>query len=55
MDSISEINITLVNNIKDLDVVMSMYNLIKYSENYSKISGRSWQYQMNQKIMNHRF
>ena len=23
---------------------MSMYNLIKYSDNYSKTSGRSWQY-----------
>ena len=23
---------------------MSMYNLIEYSDNYSKISGRLWQY-----------
>ena len=37
-DCISEINN------KDIDVVMPMYNLIEYSENYSKISGCLWQY-----------
>ena len=36
---ITEINNTQVDNAKDLDVVMSMYNLIGYSDNYSKISG----------------
>ena len=29
---------------KDIDVVISMYNLIKYSNNYSKTSGILWQY-----------
>ena len=38
-DYISEINNTLINNVKEIDVVMSMYNLIEYSDNYSKVSG----------------
>ena len=41
---ISEINNTQVDNTKDLDVVMPMYNLIEYSDNYSKTSGSLWQY-----------
>ena len=41
---ISEINNTQVDNAKDLDIVMLMYNLIEYSDNYSKTSGRWWQY-----------
>ena len=35
----SEINNTQVDNIKDLDIVMQMYDLIEYSANYSKSSG----------------
>ena len=41
---ISEINNTQIENAKDLDVVMPMYNLIEYSENYSKTSGTLYQY-----------
>ena len=38
-----------INNIKidyclDTDIVMSMYNLIEYSDNYAKASGSLWQY-----------
>ena len=40
---ISEIN-TQVNNAKDIDIVMPMYNLIEYSDNYAKTSGSLWQY-----------
>ena len=29
---------------KDLDVVRPMYNLIEYTDNYSKTSGSLWQY-----------
>ena len=29
-----------VDDSKDIDVVMPMYNLIEFSDNYSKISGR---------------
>ena len=43
-DCISKINNTQVGNAKDIDIVMSMYNLIEYSDNYSKISGSLWQY-----------
>ena len=38
-DCISEINNTQVDNAKDIDVVMPMYNLVEYSDNYSKTSG----------------
>ena len=41
---ISEINNTQVDNAKDLDIVMPMYNLIEYSDDYSKTSGSLWQY-----------
>ena len=43
-DCIREINNTQVNNSKDIDVVMLMYNLIEYSNNYSKASVSLWQY-----------
>ena len=33
---ISRINNTLIDNAEDLDVVMSMYNLLEYNKNYSK-------------------
>ena len=36
---ISEINNTQMDHAKDIDVVIPMYNLIKYSNNYSKTSG----------------
>ena len=32
---ISEINNTQIDNAKDIDTVMLMYNLIEYSDNYS--------------------
>ena len=38
-DCISEINSAQIDNAKDIDVVMPMYNLIEYSDNYSKTSG----------------
>ena len=41
---ISEINNTQVDNAKDIDIVMPMYNLIEQSDNYSKKSGNLWQY-----------
>ena len=33
---ISEINNTQIGNAKDIDIVMPMYNLIEYSDNYAK-------------------
>ena len=41
---ISEINSTQVDNAKDIDIVMPMYNLIEYNDNYAKTSGSLWQY-----------
>ena len=41
---ISEINNTQVDNAKVIDIVMPMYNLIEYSDNYAKTSERLWQY-----------
>ena len=39
---ISRINNTQVNDAHDIDVVMPMYNLIEYSDNYSNSSGILW-------------
>ena len=41
---ISRINNTDIDNAQDIDIVMPMYNLIEYSDNYSKTSGSLWQY-----------
>ena len=41
---ISEINNTQIDNAKGIDIVMPMYNLIEYSDNYAKTTGRLWQY-----------
>ena len=38
-DCISQINNAQIDNRKDIDVVMLMYNLIENSHSYSKISG----------------
>ena len=43
-DCISKINNTQIDNAKDVDVVLSMFNLAEYSNNYSKTSGSLWQY-----------
>ena len=41
---IIKINNNEIDNDKYIDTVMPMYNLIKYSDNYSKTSGSVWQY-----------
>ena len=41
---ISRINNTDIDNAQDIDIVMPMYDLIEYSNNYSKTSGSLWQY-----------
>ena len=40
----SEIDNTEIDNAKDIDIVMPMYNLIEHSENYSKTPGSLWKY-----------
>ena len=41
---IRRINNTDIDTAQDIDIAMSMYNLIEYSDNYSKSSGSLWQY-----------
>ena len=41
---ISEINNTQIDNAKDIDIVMPMYNFIEYSDNYAKTTRSLWQY-----------
>ena len=41
---ISRVNNAEIDNTHDIDIVMPMYNLIEYSDNYSKTSGSLWQY-----------
>ena len=48
----SEINITLVGNAKDINAVMSMYNYVEYNNNYSKTSGSLWQYCKDKSALN---
>ena len=48
INCISEINNTQVDNAKDIDIVIPMYNLIEYSDNYAKTSGSLWQYFRNE-------
>ena len=40
----SRINKKDVDNAQDIGIVMPMYNLIEYSNNYSKTSGSLWKY-----------
>ena len=40
----SEINNIEIDDAKDLDVIMPMYNLVEYNEKYLKTSGNLWQY-----------
>ena len=40
----SETNNTQVDHAKNIDIVMPMYNLIEYSDIYSKTSGSLWPY-----------
>ena len=40
----TEIDNIEIDNAKDTDTVMPMYNLIQYSENYSRTSGSLWKY-----------
>ena len=41
---ISKINNAQIDNAEYIDIVIPMYNLIEYSDNFSKTSGSLWQY-----------
>ena len=49
---ISEINNTKIDNAKDSDIVMPIYNLIEYNDNSSKTSGILWQYHGDKPFLN---
>ena len=49
---ISAINNAQVDNPKDIDIVMPMFNLIEYSDNYAKTSGSLWQYCLDKPALN---
>ena len=41
---ITELNNTQEDNVEDIDLVITMHNLIEYSNAYSETSGGLWQY-----------
>ena len=43
-DFVTEIKKRQIDNVKDLDVVMPMYDLEEYGDNYSGTTGSLWQY-----------
>ena len=43
-ESKGQINNTQIENVKYIDAIMLMYNLIEYIDTYSTISGSLWQY-----------
>ena len=47
---ITEINNTQTDNAKTIDITIPMYNLIEYSDNYSKTSGSLWHYFRNEPL-----
>ena len=49
---IGRINSTQVDDAQYIGVIMPMYNLIEYSDNYSKTSGILWQYCRNELALN---
>ena len=52
INCISEIDNTQVENAKDIDIVMPMYNLIEYSDNYARTSRSLWQYYRDEPNIN---
>ena len=44
INCITKINDVKFDNAEDLDVVISMYNLLEYSKNYKKTTGSFWNY-----------
>ena len=49
-DSIRKINNTQIDNVKGIDAVMPMYNLIECSDNYSKTESL-WQYYRDEPVL----
>ena len=51
-DYISEHNNALVDNAKNIDVIMAIYTVMEYSDNYLKTFIRLWQYYSDKKALN---
>ena len=51
-DWMSEISNTQIDSAQDFDVVMSMYNLIEYNDNYSETFAILWQYCRDEPAVN---
>ena len=45
---ITKIDETTIDDAEDLDLVMSVYNLVQYSSNYSEATGSLWLYSKNE-------
>ena len=41
---VTKISSVFIDNAEDLDVVMLLYNLLEYNDNYSITSGSLWNY-----------
>ena len=39
---VSKINNTFIDNVEDLDIIMPMYNMLEYSDNYFMSARRLW-------------
>ena len=46
---ISKISGTLIGNAEDLDIVLPMYNLLEYSQNYSRTLGSLWRLKLQRR------
>ena len=49
INCISEVNNTQIDHCKDTDIVMPLYNLLEYSDNYAMTSRGLWQYYRNER------
>ena len=52
INCISKINNTQIDDAHDIDAAMPVYNLIEYSDNYLKASGRLWQFYRHEPALN---
>ena len=52
-DCITKINNTKIDDAKDIDIVMLMYNLIQYTNNCSKTPGILWQYYRDETFLDY--
>ena len=50
-DCTSKISNTQIDNAKDIDVLMPIYNLMEYIDNYSETSGSLWKYYRDEPVL----